>query len=324
MSVAVNMNRNPARCPKRLPLVVIAGPTAAAKSALALSLSRLMPITIVNADASQVYRDLRILSARPGPEEERQVPHRLFGHVDGATAYSAAQWSADARAAINRIRESWRIPVLVGGTGLYIRTLLEGIAPVPDIDPGVRHEVRSLPVSAAFEALASEDPDGARLVSPNDTTRVARALEVLRSTGRPLREWQAERIGGIGHSVRAIPIILLPPREWLFARCDARFDRMMAEGAQNEVATLMARNLNPSLPVMRAIGVREIAASIREPEQASEHLQSAKRATRQYAKRQYTWFRNQPPSDWLRVDTQPDFQFTEHLAIKLREMALTS
>lgn len=283
-----------------------------------------MPITIVNADASQVYRDLRIVSARPSIDEERQVPHRLFGHVDGAIAYSAAQWAADARATINRIRESWRIPVLVGGTGLYIRTLLEGIAPVPDIDRDVRREIRSMPVSATYDALVREDPEGAKLLSPNDTTRVARALEVLRSTGRPLRQWQAERAGGIGPSVRLVPIILLPPRSWLFARCDARFDQMMKHGAQEEVATLVARNLDPALPVMRAIGVKEIAASISDPARASDHLEAAKLATRQYAKRQYTWFRNQPPNDWPRIDAQLDSEFVNELAIKLRKMTLTS
>jgi tRNA dimethylallyltransferase len=308
---------------KRLPLILIAGPTAAAKSALALALSRLLPVTIINADASQVYRDLRVLSARPTIAEEREAPHRLFGQIDGAAPYSAAQWAADARAAIGRVRESWRIPLLVGGTGLYIRTLLDGIAPVPDIDRTVRAEVRALPVADAHAALSREDPEAAVRLSPNDTTRVARALEVVRATGRTLRAWQEDRVGGIGDSVRLVPLILLPPREWLFQRCDARFDAMLAKGAREEVIALLARGLDPALPVMRAIGVREIAATIAEPTRAADHLEAAKIATRQYAKRQYTWFRNQPPAEWPRIDAQLDNDKFTKLAIKLRELTLT-
>lgn len=308
---------------EKLPLILIAGPTASGKSALALALSRLLPVTIINADASQVYRDLRIVSARPSPEEERQAPHRLFGHVDGAQAYSAAAWAVDARAMIAKVRASWRIPLLVGGTGLYLRTLLEGIAPVPEIDPDVRHAVRALAVSDAHAALTLQDREAAARLSPNDTTRVARALEVVRSTGKPMSHWQAERIGGIGESVRLVPMILLPPREWLFARCDARFDAMLAGGAKDEVAALLSRGLDPTLPVMRAIGVREIAAMLATPSDAERHAIEAKIATRQYAKRQFTWFRNQPPADWLRIETQLDNEIVENLAIKLQHMTLT-
>lgn len=308
---------------EKLPLILIAGPTASGKSALALALSRLLPVTIINADASQVYRDLRIVSARPSPEEERQAPHRLFGHVDGAQAYSAAAWAADARAMIAKVRASWRIPLLVGGTGLYLRTLLEGIAPVPEIDPDVRHAVRALAVSDAHAALTLQDREAAARLSPNDTTRVARALEVVRSTGKPMSHWQAERIGGIGESVRLVPMILLPPREWLFARCDARFDAMLAGGAKEEVTALLGRGLDPTLPVMRAIGVREIAAMIASPSDTALCIENAKIATRQYAKRQFTWFRNQPPSYWPRIETQLDNDIVGDLAIKLQHMTLT-
>lgn len=282
-----------------------------------------MPVTIINADASQVYRDLRVLSARPSVADEREAPHRLFGHVDGAAPYSAAQWADDAGAEIARARKSWRVPVLVGGTGLYIRTLLDGIAPVPAIDPSVRAAARALPVEEAHAALVQEDPDAAARLSPHDTSRVARALEVVRSTGRTLREWQAERVGGIRESVTLVPIILLPPREWLFARCDARFEAMLANGGREEVMALLARGLDPALPVMRAIGVREIAAAMADPGRAPDHVEEAKIATRQYAKRQYTWFRNQPPPGWPRIDTQLDNDKLTDLAIKLREMTLT-
>lgn len=282
-----------------------------------------MPVTIINADASQVYRDLRIVSARPSPGEERRAPHRLFGHVDGAEAYSAAQWAGDARETIAKVRAAWRLPLLVGGTGLYIRTLLDGIAPVPEIDPHVRQEVRALSVVDAYAALASEDPVAVARLSANDTTRVARALEVVRSTGRPIGHWQAERKGGVGNDVRLVPMILLPPREWLLSRCDARFDAMLTEGGKEEVAALVARNLDPTLPVMRAIGVREIAGILADPAHAPSLAQQAKIATRQYAKRQYTWFRNQCPDDWLRIEAQLDNDIINDLAIKLQHMTLT-
>lgn len=313
------MNSNPARPP----LVLIVGPTASGKSALALALSRSLPVTIINADASQVYRDLNIVSARPSPDDLRRAPHKLFGHVDGASAYSAAAWAADAKAAIEEAHASWRMPVVVGGTGLYVRTLLEGIAPVPDIETDVRASVRKLNVGEAHAALAVEDPSAAARLSPNDTSRIARALEVVRSTGKPLQEWQRMRSGGIRDLVRLTPVILLPPRDVLFARCDMRFDAMIASGGLDEVSALMARNLDPSLPVMRAIGVREIATLMANPAAAEACIAQAKTATRQYAKRQYTWFRNQSPADCLRIETQLEVNNIDNLVIKLQHMALT-
>lgn len=313
------MNSNPTK----LPLILIVGPTASGKSALALALSRSLPVTIINADASQVYRDLDIVSARPAAEDLRQAPHRLFGHIDGATAYSAAAWAADARAAIARTHASWRVPVVVGGTGLYVRTLLDGIAPVPEIDPDIRASVRALPVGQAHAALMRADPQAAMKLSPNDATRVARALEVVRSTGRPLSQWQSQRSGGIVDTVRLTPIVLLPPRDWLFQRCDRRFESMLSSGAKEEVEALMNRGLDPDLPVMRAIGVREIAAMLRHPAEAGRLIEEAKVATRQYAKRQYTWFRNQSPPAWPRLEAQLENDIVLHIAIKLQHMTLT-
>ncbi len=303
--------------------MLIAGPTACGKSALALALAKLLPSTIINADASQVYGDLRIVSARPTPKDEQDAPHRLFGHVDGCRTYSAVEWARDAKREITRSQENWRLPVLVGGTGLYIRTLLDGIAPVPEIDPKIRFIVRSMAVSDAYCALSSEDPEAAARLSPNDTTRVLRALEVARSTGKPLSEWQKARHGGIADQVDLIPIILLPPREWLFERCDARFAHMLKSGGMDEVKALLARNLDPDLPVMRAIGVREIAAMIADPQTAEVSEVAAQRATRNYAKRQYTWFRNQPPAHWQRYEKQLNADSINDLAIKLRNMTLT-
>ncbi len=305
-------------------MIVIAGPTASGKSALALSLSRLTPATIINADASQVYRDLRIVSARPTKEEEAQTPHSLFGMVDGAIACSAADWADCARAAVAKAISEGRLPILVGGTGLYIRTLLDGIAPVPEIDPDVRAVVRAMEIGTRFVALQAEDAVAAARLAPADSSRIARALEVIRSTGRSLSSWQAERVGGIGQNHRVVGSLLLPPREWLFDRCDLRFDAMIKDGGIEEVRALLARRLDPALPVMRAIGVREISGMIRAPASAKDEEIRAKTATRQYAKRQYTWFRNQPPPHWARINETLNSENVNELAILLRDMTLTS
>ena len=307
-----------------LPVVaLIAGPTASGKSALAMALADLTPSVIVNADSMQVYRDLRVITARPSEADEARHPHRLFGTIDGAEACSAARWAADAKVAIAEAHKERRLPILVGGTGLYIRTLLDGIAPVPDIDPAIRSKVRVLPVAEAFDALTREDAEAAARLSPADTTRVARALEVARSTGRTLKDWQAHRVGGIGETIRLVPMILLPPRDWLFARCDRRFAPMIEDG-QDEVSALIARTLDPALPVMRAIGVGEIAALLARKVSESEATATGQLATRQYAKRQYTWFANQAPATWERIKTQLDSVNIHKLEIILRDRTLTA
>ena len=259
---------------------------------------------IINADSAQVYRDLRVLSARPTEQDMRGVPHRLFGAWDGAEPCSAADWAARAKREIEDAQLAGVLPILVGGTGLYIRTLLDGIAPVPPIEPAVREAVRALPVEEAYIALQAEDPERAAALDAADTTRVARALEVVRSTGRPLVRWQAQRVGGIGDAIDLHPLVLLPPREALYARCDARFERMLDEGAIEEVEALLSRALPPLSPVMRAIGVAEIAGFLRGEWSRDETLERGRRATRNYAKRQYTWFRRQPPQDWPRCQTE--------------------
>jgi tRNA dimethylallyltransferase len=287
--------------PSLPPLALIAGPTASGKSALALALAERRDGVIINADSAQVYRDLRIVSARPSAEEEARAPHRLYGYRDGAEPCSAAHWAADAKVEIAAAHAAGKLPILVGGTGMYIRTLLDGIAPVPAIDPAVRAAVRALPVAEAYEALRGEDPAAAARLRPSDALRVARALEVVRSTGRPLSEWQQARRGGIGDQVRLAPVLLLPPRDWLGERCDARFEKMMSEEGIAEVSSLLERNLDPALPVMRAIGVAEIGAYLRGEIDRAEALRLGRIATRQYAKRQYTWFSRQPPAGWPRV-----------------------
>jgi tRNA dimethylallyltransferase len=205
-----------------------------------------------------------------------------------------------ARRQIDELHGQGRLPILAGGTGLYLRTLLEGIAPVPEIDPEVRKAVRSNGVEANLARLAEHDPLAAARLGPGDTTRIARALEVVLSTGRTLAQWQARREGGIGDAIELKPLILLPPRDWLYRQCDRRFALMIEQGATEEVAALMARQLDPQLPVMRAIGVREIAGWLRGETSKHEAISAGQQATRRYAKRQYTWFAHQPPPAWPR------------------------
>ncbi len=294
---------------------MIAGPTAGGKSAAALALAEATGGTVVNADSAQVYRDLRVLSARPSAQEEARAPHRLFGYLNGAEACSAARWAADARAAIADATGAGVLPILVGGTGLYLRTLLNGIAPVPAIDPAVRAAVRALPVADAHRLLGQADPEAAARLAPADTTRVARALEVVRATGRPLRDWQAERAGGIAADHRVVGVVLTPDRDALAARVDDRARAMFDGGALEEVAALVARDLSPDLPVMRAIGVSPIAALLAGAATRDEALARTRLDTRRYAKRQRTWFAHQSPAHWTRAETAD-----AALAAALREL----
>ncbi len=283
----------------RPPLALIAGPTASGKSALAIALAAKHRGTVINADSAQVYADLRILSARPSRDEEAQVPHRLFGHVDGAQSYSAAHWAEEAKAAIAEARREDSLPILVGGTGMYLRTLIDGIAPVPDIDPDIRSEIRARPVADNYRELQHLDAQAAVKLRQTDTTRIARALEVVRSTGRTLADWQRQKVGGIGDAVNLRAMILLPDRDWLVERCDRRFATMLESGGVEEALALGARGDIPaSAPVRRAIGVPQILDWQAGDITREEALARGQAATRQYAKRQYTWFRNQPPPDW--------------------------
>jgi tRNA dimethylallyltransferase len=287
-------------------VALIAGPTASGKSDLAVELALALdrPSVVINADSAQVYSDLRVLSARPTEAEMRGIEHRLFGEWDGAEPCSAADWAARAKREIEDSHLAGVLPILVGGTGLYIRTLLDGIAPVPPIKPAVREAVRALSVEDAYAALQQEDPARARALNPSDSNRIARALEVVRSTGKPLSHWQRQRVGGIGEAIDLQPLILLPPREALYERCDARFERMLENGAVEEVETLLGRKLDPALPVMRAIGVSDIASLLRGERSREEVCARGKQATRNYAKRQYTWFRRQPPQEWPRCTSE--------------------
>lgn len=311
----------------RPPLALIAGPTASGKSDCAVALAQAVEkrggkAVVINADASQVYAQIPILSARPSYEEMGGIEHRLFGTWDARTACSAADWATAARFEIAEAHAQGAVPVLAGGTGLYIRTLLDGIAPIPAIDPAVRETVRAMPVAEAHAALAREDPDRAARLAPADTTRVARALEVVRSTGHPLAYWQQHKEGGIGDAVTLLPAILMPERQWLYARCDLRFARMIEAGALAEVEALLALDLAPEMPAMRAIGVPELAACLRGEITLDEARARGSQATRNYAKRQFTWLRHQPPAEWLRIETE-NFTLNSICDILFRHFGLT-
>lgn len=285
------------------PLALIAGPTASGKSDCAIRLALALEskgrrAVILNADSAQVYADLAVLSARPTPEEMQGVEHRLFGDWDGGQACSAADWAKVARREIAHLHGDGAVPILVGGTGLYIRTLLEGIAPVPPIDPAIRAEVRAMETCDAYAALMLEDPARAARLAPADRTRIARSLEVVRSTGRVLADWQQRKEGGIADQVQLHPLVLLPPRDWLYERCDRRFGMMVEQGAVAEVEALLSRNLAHDLPVMRAIGVRAIAGWLGGEWDRETAIAMGAQATRNYAKRQYTWFSRQLPVFW--------------------------
>jgi tRNA dimethylallyltransferase len=300
------------------PVALIAGPTASGKSALALALAETAGGVIVNADSAQVYRDLPVLSAAPTPDERARAEHRLYGYLDGVVACSAADWAEAARREIAEIHGQGRLPILVGGTGLYLRTLIDGIAPVPEIDPEVRAEVRAMNLSDAYAALTAVDRAEAARLNPADTTRICRALEVVRSTGRPIADWRRERVGGIGERIDLIATIMLPPRDWLNERIDRRFVAMVEDGAIDEVATLIDRADVPiDAPIRRAIGMPELASAALGEIGLDDAIARASLATRQYAKRQYTWFRNQPPQGWTRTEEKDSFKLIDELAIRL-------
>lgn len=275
--------------------VLIAGPTASGKSALALALARERGGLIINTDALQVYRELSILSARPNDDELMMAPHSLYGHVSGTTPYSVAQWLKDARLALETAEESELVPIFVGGTGLYFKALTEGLAEVPEIAPEVREKWRSFEGDLHNE-LARRDVVGAKRLNPNDRQRLARALEVIEQTGHPLQYWQDKARGKAALAGLEVERYLVDvPREELYERAEQRFDQMVAAGAVDEVRPLM--KLDPELPMMKAIGVPELLAHLRGECSLEKAVIDAKTATRNYIKRQFTWWRGQL-DDW--------------------------
>jgi tRNA dimethylallyltransferase len=285
--------------------ILISGPTASGKSALAMALAQKCNGVIVNADSMQVYGDLRILTARPTAEDERRVPHRLYGHVDAAINYSTGQWLRDVSAVLRELARESRVPILVGGTGLYFRVLTAGLAAVPPIPADLRETVRARVQSEGAPALHAElmrrDPATARRVTVNDRSRISRALEVVLATGRPLSDWHREGLPPLIDPAHAAKIFLTCERKELVRRIETRFDAMLKAGALAEVRALAARKLDPALPAMKAHGVpwliRHLAGEISLDAAAA----GAVMDTRRYAKRQLTWFRNQM-KDWPWVD----------------------
>ena len=271
--------------------VLIAGPTASGKSALALRLARERDGVIINADSMQVYRELRILSARPSPDEEGRAPHRLYGHVSGADEYSVGRWLKDARLEMQACWAIGRLPIVVGGTGLYFMALQGGLADVPPIPSDIREKWRGFTGDLHVQ-LQKRDPTGAARLNPSDRQRIIRALEVVDATGKPLAVWQDEaRSDAFLNDINVERLFVDVPREALYMRAERRFDLMMQQGAVEEVAALP--DLPPDQPMMKAIGVPELLAHLRGDIGIDDAVMNAKTATRQYIKRQLTWWRGQ-------------------------------
>jgi tRNA dimethylallyltransferase len=279
--------------------VLIAGPTASGKSALALALAERLSGVVINADSMQVYRDLRVITARPPVDEEARVPHRLYGHVDAAENYSVGRWLADVQPVLDEMRAAGRVPILVGGTGLYFKALTQGLSAVPPIPEEIRARIRARMEAEGSEALHAEllGRDPATQLKPADRTRIARALEVLEATGRPLADWHRDGLPPLLDASRAVKVFLAPERDELRRLIDARFDMMLSAGARDEVQALAARKLDPLLPAMKAHGVPWLIRHLGGEITLAEAAEGAKNDTRRYTKRQFTWVRHQLP-DW--------------------------
>lgn len=287
--------------------VLIAGPTASGKSALALELALSTGGVVINADSMQVYRDLRIITARPTQDEEARVPHRLYGHVDAAVNFSAGAWVMDAAKVLEETRAEGRLPIFIGGTGLYFKALTAGLSVVPPIPAEVREDVRARlernGVEALHAELARRDPRAAERLNLRDRTRIARALEVVEATGRSLLDWHHEGQPPLLPKDSFRAVFLAPERNDLYARIDARFDAMMGSGALIEVERLAARNLDPLLPAMKAHGVPALIRHLRGELSLEEAATIGRADTRHYAKRQFTWFRHQLPEfEWVKLE----------------------
>ncbi|WP_368507269.1 tRNA (adenosine(37)-N6)-dimethylallyltransferase MiaA [Bradyrhizobium lupini] len=285
--------------------VLIAGPTASGKSALALELALAAGGVVINADSMQVYRDLRIITARPTLGDEAQVPHRLYGHVDAAVNFSAGAWVGDAAKALEAAKAEGRLPIFIGGTGLYFKALTAGLSVVPPIPLEVREDVRARlernGVEALHDELAASDPRAAERLNRRDRTRIARALEVVEATGRSLLDWHHEGQPPLLPKDSFRAVFLAPERDELYPRIDARFDAMLGAGALEEAVRLAARNLDPLLPAMKAHGVPALIRHLRGELSLEQAATIGRADTRHYAKRQFTWFRHQLPEfEWVK------------------------
>ncbi len=285
------------------PVIVVAGPTASGKSSLAADIAEKFNGAVVNADSMQVYRGLEVLSAAPDAAMQERAPHRLYSCLDPAVACSAGAWCDRAVAEIRRLHADGKLPVVTGGTGLYLRALMTGLARMPSIPGAVRDAIRGRMKSEGsdplYDELASRDPDSAAMLARGDSQRICRALELLEATGRGLHAWQSGSDPGANNGFRFLRILLMPPREELYRAVEARFETMMETGAIPEVAALADRGLDPALPAMKALGVPDLIRFVRGEIDRDEATRSASQATRRYVKRQCTWFRHQFVSDIL-------------------------
>jgi len=285
--------------------ILITGPTASGKSALALDLAKRHGGVVVNADSMQVYDTLRLLTARPSEEEMEGVPHHLYGHVPAAAAYSTGDWLREVSELLARLKVEGTPPVIVGGTGLYFKALTGGLSDMPQIPAEIRENLRNRlaeegPV-ALHALLERNDPATAARLNLQDGQRILRALEVVTATGRSISEFQGKAGPVIVDPARAQKLIVLPERDILYSRIDRRFSTMLENGAVEEVEALLALDLPPEMPVMKAIGVSQIAAMLKGEMSREDVIEKASAATRQYAKRQMTWFRNQMDESWERI-----------------------
>ena len=301
------------------PCLLIAGPTAAGKTALSLAAAEILGGDIINADSMQVYDGLPLITAQPDAGERARAPHHLFGTIDPAMRYSVGEWTRDALALITECRARGRVPVLVGGTGLYFNALVRGLAPVPEIGAVTRRRVADMLDAAGLSGLRAEalrlDPVAARRVEAADRQRLMRIVEVALETGRPLSAFQADTVAPLAAGTWR-GIVIEPDREALYARIDHRFDSMLNAGALDEVAAFAARSLDPDLPASKALGVPQLMSHLRGETSLDDAVSLAKRDSRRYAKRQGTWFRNQAAS-WDRINTLDPAAARDGLAVLL-------
>ncbi len=291
--------------------ILIAGPTASGKSALSIDLAKRVDGIVINADSMQVYKDLRVITARPSVLEEAIVPHKMYGVIDGAEAFSVMDW---AKMAMDEVNDAWSrgcTPILVGGTGMYFKTLLDGMALIPDVAPKVRETVREeaekFGSQKLHEELAVYDPVSAARLAPGDSQRISRAVEVYRSSGKAISDWQKETnpgpLAALDREGALTKLVLDWPRDELYRRCDLRFDMMLEAGALDEVQKLLDRSLSSTLPLMKSLGVPSLIEYLNGELSLESAREQSKTQTRRFAKRQLTWFRNQFP-DWKRLNAQ--------------------
>ncbi|KQY27000.1 tRNA (adenosine(37)-N6)-dimethylallyltransferase MiaA [Rhizobium sp. Root482] len=290
--------------------ILITGPTASGKSALAVELAKRHNGAVINADSMQVYDTLHVLTARPFQADMDGVSHHLYGHVPASRAYSTGDWLRDAEPVLEAVRGEGKIPVFVGGTGLYFKALTGGLSDMPPVPADIREDVRRRleeeGPAALHAALQQKDSETAAILKPSDGQRIARALEIAEATGRPISHFQARRGRAVVAPERALKIVVLPERDLLRRRIDRRFAAMLEKGAIEEVEALLRLGLSPEMPAMKAIGVPQIAALLEGRMAKDEVIEKASAATRQYAKRQMTWFRNQLDDSWQRLDPQAE------------------